>query len=139
MVMLRLRWTAAYLRDPGNEPRWTAPRRKAPALVGALAAAFVGGMAVAGGSAPGPKESPVVAPADMTERTDLIPKDRKRVASVTRPATDFTKPEAFEAMSGGAATTTKLVNHDSFSQSSANLKFEEEETFKLGNALFRKL
>ena len=133
MVMLRLRWTAAYLRDPGNEPRWTAPRRKAPALVGALAAALVGGIAVAGDGKPG------VTPADLAERTDLIPKDRKRVASVIRPATDFTKPEAFEAMSGGAATTTKLVNHDSFSQSSANLKFEEEETFKLGNALFRKL
>ena len=73
------------------------------------------------------------------ERTDLTPKDRKRVARVTRPATDFTKAERFETMAGGAATSTRIVNRDAFSHPSANLTFREEETFKLGNALFRKL
>lgn len=72
------------------------------------------------------------------ERADLSPKDRKRVDMVTRPATDFSKPELFEVMQGGAATSTKPVNGDAFSQFSANLTFQEEETFKLGNALFRK-
>ena len=33
----------------------------------------------------------------------------------------------------------KRVNQDAFSHSSANITFEEEGTFKLGNALFRKL
>ncbi|PRX06543.1 UNVERIFIED_ORG: CxxC motif-containing protein (DUF1111 family) [Martelella mediterranea] len=85
---------------------------------------------------------PVVAFADdwtpPAERTDLTPKDMKRVESVTRPTTDFSKPERFETMQGGAATTKATVNRDVFSQSSDNITFAEEETFKLGNALFRK-
>ena len=72
-------------------------------------------------------------------RDDLSAKDRKRVAAVTRPTTDFSKAERFEAMSGGAATSVASITADSFSHFSANLTFEEEETFKLGNALFRKL
>ncbi|KKX31753.1 di-heme oxidoredictase family protein [Rhizobium sp. LC145] len=74
-----------------------------------------------------------------TERTDLNPKDRKRVESVTRPASDFSKPEQFERMPAGAATSKAIVNGDAFSHFSANLTFAEEETFKLGNALFTKL
>lgn len=73
-----------------------------------------------------------------TSRTDLTPKDQARVLAVTRPTTDFTKPEPFELMQGGAGTSRKDVNRDAFSQSSANITFEEEATFKLGNALFRK-
>lgn len=72
-------------------------------------------------------------------RTDLDSKDRARVEAVTRPTTDFSKAETFEAMSGGAATSIAPANADGFSQFSANLTFEEEERFKLGNALFRKL
>ena len=72
------------------------------------------------------------------ERTDLTPKDQARVLAVTRPTTDFSKPEQFELMQGGAGTSRKDVNRDAFSQSSANITFEEEGTFKLGNALFRK-
>ena len=71
-------------------------------------------------------------------RSDLNPKDAARVESVTRPTSDFSKPESFEAMQGGAATSTKPVNADSFSHFSSNITFAEEETFKLGNALFRK-
>jgi len=78
-------------------------------------------------------------PSDMTERTDLIPEDRKRVEQVTRPTRDFSTPEGFENMSGGATTSTKIPNQDAFSHFAANLTFEEEEFFKLGNALFRKL
>lgn len=72
-------------------------------------------------------------------RDDLIPKDLKRVQKIVKPTTDFTKAERFEAMQGGAGTSLKLVNQDAFSQFSANLTFEEEMNFKLGNALFRKL
>lgn len=72
-------------------------------------------------------------------RGDLSEADRLRVARVTRPATDFSAPEPFEAMSAGAATSRKNVNRDAFSHFSANLSFAEQERFKLGNALFRKL
>ncbi len=71
-------------------------------------------------------------------RDDLSPEDAARVAAVTAPTDDFTAPEPFEIMSGGAGTSEKLPNHDAFSHSSANLSFAEEERFKLGNALFRK-
>ncbi|MBZ9881477.1 thiol oxidoreductase [Mesorhizobium sp. CA10] len=73
-----------------------------------------------------------------TSRTDLTPKDQARVLAVTRPTADFTRPEPFELMQGGAGTSRKDINRDAFSQSSANITFEEEGTFKLGNALFRK-
>ncbi|WP_214471451.1 di-heme oxidoredictase family protein [Mesorhizobium sp. dw_380] len=73
-----------------------------------------------------------------TTRTDLDPKDQARVIAVARPTTDFSKPEPFELMQGGGGTSRKDVSRDSFSQSSANITFEEEGTFKLGNALFRK-
>lgn len=83
----------------------------------------------------------VLAPAAADEppvRTDLTPKDLKRVETVTAPTTDFSAPEPFELMQGGAATSTNPVNGDSFSHFSSNITFAEEEEFKLGNALFRK-
>ena len=83
----------------------------------------------------------VLAPAAADEppvRTDLTPKDLKRVEKVTAPTSDFSAPEPFELMQGGAATSTNPVNGDSFSHFSSNITFAEEEEFKLGNALFRK-
>jgi CxxC motif-containing protein (DUF1111 family) len=74
-----------------------------------------------------------------TARTDLTPKDLARVEAITKPTNDFSKPEQFELMQGGAGTSKKRPNQDAFSQSSGNITFEEEGTFKLGNALFRKL
>ncbi len=71
-------------------------------------------------------------------RTDLTPKDQARVLAVTRPTKDFSKPEAFETMQGGAGTSRKQVDRDAFSQPAENITFEEEGNFKLGNALFRK-
>ncbi|UVK43516.1 thiol oxidoreductase [Mesorhizobium sp. AR07] len=73
-----------------------------------------------------------------TTRSDLNPKDQARVTAITRPTSDFSRPEPFELMQGGAGTSRKDVSRDSFLQSSANITFEEEGTFKLGNALFRK-
>lgn len=72
-------------------------------------------------------------------RDDLSAKDLDRVRNITRPTSDFTRPERFEAMQGGATTSQKLVNRDSFSHSASNLTFAQELDFKLGNALFRKL
>jgi CxxC motif-containing protein (DUF1111 family) len=72
------------------------------------------------------------------QRDDLSTEDRAKVEKVLKAPSEFYKPEAFERMSAGAATSTKLANRDAFSQSLANLTFAEEEDFKLGNALFRK-
>ncbi len=72
-------------------------------------------------------------------RDDLSEQDQKRVEAITAPTADFSKPERYEAMSGGSATSRQAINRDSFSHFSANLTFAEEERFKLGNALFRKL
>lgn len=72
-------------------------------------------------------------------RKDLTEQDLQRVEQVTKPATDFTKAEAFEAMPGGAATSTKAADANAFSQPSANLPFEARQNFELGNALFGKL
>jgi CxxC motif-containing protein (DUF1111 family) len=91
-----------------------------------------------GGSAPA-TESGAIDALGADGRDDLSEADQIRVEAVTRPATDFSKAEKFEAMSGGAGTSIASVNQDSFSQFSANITFAEEETFKLGNALFRKL
>jgi CxxC motif-containing protein (DUF1111 family) len=74
-----------------------------------------------------------------SRRTDLSAEDMARVARVTAPTTDFSRPETFEQLPAGKATVKKRVNGDIFSFSSANLTFEQEEQFKLGNALFRKL
>ncbi|MCD4660984.1 di-heme oxidoredictase family protein, partial [Agrobacterium sp.] len=72
-------------------------------------------------------------------RDDLTEKDRSRVQAVTTPTTDFTKPEPFEAMSGGATTSTNKPDSGAFSHPSATMPFERKQDFKLGNALFQKL
>ncbi|MDQ0563109.1 CxxC motif-containing protein (DUF1111 family) [Rhizobium mesoamericanum] len=74
-----------------------------------------------------------------TQRTDLSNADMKRVADVTRPTTDFSKAEQYEAMQAGSATSIDPVTENSFSHISAAMPFEEEQPFRLGNALFKKL
>lgn len=65
--------------------------------------------------------------------------ERARIEAVTRPTTDFTKPEKYERYPAGAATSFKPVNQDTFSHASANMKFERELDFKVGNGIFRKV
>jgi CxxC motif-containing protein (DUF1111 family) len=67
------------------------------------------------------------------------PEEAARIAAVTAPATDFGVPEKFEARPGGAATSGEPVDANAFSHSSANMSFERELDFKVGNGLFRKL
>ena len=67
------------------------------------------------------------------------PAEAARIARVTAPATDFTRPEPFEDNPGGAATVPLRTNADAFSQPSANMSFERELDFRLGNGLFKKL
>jgi len=69
---------------------------------------------------------------------DRTPAESAKVAVVLAPPVDFTQPEPFEAHPGGAATVRVRANADAFSQFSANMPFEDEMRFKLGNALFRK-
>jgi len=42
-------------------------------------------------------------------------------------------------MQGGAGTSRKRINRDAFSHANANLTFEEQHTFRVGNGLFKKL
>ncbi|MBL8593763.1 MAG: thiol oxidoreductase, partial [Devosia sp.] len=51
---------------------------------------------------------------DGGTRSDLTPKDLKRVQRVTAPTSDFSKPENFEQLPGGAGTIKKRVNQDIF-------------------------
>jgi len=90
----------------------------------ALVALLVGGLAFA---------------QDGAVRGDLTPEDLARVIAVTRPAADFSKPEASENRPAGKGTTQFAPNANSFSHFLDNLSFEQEEQFKLGNALFRKI
>ena len=62
-----------------------------------------------------------------------------RVEAVTRPTERFDAPEKFEARPGGAATSEGPIDANAFSLSSANMSFERELDFKVGNGLFRKL
>lgn len=71
----------------------------------------------------------------------LVPRTKAetaRIAAVTAPTTDFSQPEKFEALPGGAASVRARETADAFSQSSGNMSFEREMDFKLGNGLFRK-
>jgi len=67
------------------------------------------------------------------------PSERARIAAVTRPTTNFDKPEPFERRPAGAATVFKALNADIFSHASANMSFERELQFKVGNGIFRKV
>ena len=64
--------------------------------------------------------------------------ERARIAAVTAPTRDFTKPEPFEAKSAGAATVRVRPTPDAFSQFSGNMAFDRQMNFNLGNALFTK-
>jgi CxxC motif-containing protein (DUF1111 family) len=100
-----------------------------------LAALSVAPTAVVAGEMAGP----MALSNDWPLRSDLTETDRARVSQVTAAPLDFSKPQPFETMSGGAATNTQKPDRNAFSGFSANLSFEEQGTFNLGNALFNKL
>ncbi len=64
--------------------------------------------------------------------------EQSRIATVVQPTTDFTKAEPFESLPAGAATTRRSATADAFSQPSANMPFDRQMDFQLGNALFTK-
>lgn len=111
-------------------------RRPSPSLPGgALWAGLSLAVALQGGPAHAEPDA-VAAHLPVIPRTA---QEASRIARVVAPATDFSAPEPFEARPGGAATSLKRPNRDAFSQPSANMSFERELRFKLGNGLFRKL
>ncbi|MEM9206836.1 MAG: di-heme oxidoredictase family protein [Pseudomonadota bacterium] len=84
--------------------------------------------------------SPVVHGVGISShRDDLSPKDQARVAAVTALPKDFSKPQRFETMSGGATTSRVKPDRNAFSHHSANLETEERVNFFAGNGLFEKL
>ena len=73
---------------------------------------------------------------------NIVPRtadEASRIASVTAIASQFDKPQAFEANSAGAATVRAAGNANAFSFPSGNIAFEDKLTFNVGNGLFRKL
>lgn len=64
------------------------------------------------------------------------PAEAARIAAVLAPPTDFSAAEPFEALSAGAATVRARTGSDAFSQPSANMAFDRQMTFLMGNALF---
>ena len=62
-----------------------------------------------------------------------------RIAKVTAPATTFDASSPFEEASAGAATVRIKNDTNAFSLPSANMPFDDQLDFKLGNGLFKKL
>jgi CxxC motif-containing protein (DUF1111 family) len=86
--------------------------------------------------------APLAASAAMDGVPSVVPRtpdEAARVARVTAPTADFSAPERFEARPAGAATLTTPPDANAFSRSSANMSFERELDFKVGNGFFRKL
>nr|WP_239450580.1 di-heme oxidoredictase family protein [Loktanella sp. S4079] len=88
--------------------------------------------------------SPVAGLAGVLDEPHLniIPRTEAEIAriqAVTMLTTDFSAAARFEERSAGAATVRARADADAFSQSSANISFEDELTFKVGNGFFRKL
>ncbi len=127
----------------GRNRQKIAPATAGPAL-GALSAVVLLGCAVSAAavSLTGQLSPPLtvdVANVLPRERTDLNARDMARVAAITAPTSDFSKPERFEMMAGGATTSRAAQNDRAFSHYSANMAFEARENFYLGSALFDKL
>ncbi len=73
---------------------------------------------------------------------DIIPRteaERARIAAVTAPPTDFSAAWAFEQNPAGGQTVRARNTPDAFSQPAANLTFEQEMEFKLGNGMFERV
>ena len=65
--------------------------------------------------------------------------ERARIAAVTQPTQDFSKPEPYERRPAGAATVFKRLNRDAFSHPSGNMAFKRQRDFRVGNGIFRKI
>lgn len=98
--------------------------------------ALIPGAIALGAIEPGPVDIAIDVHLAATART---PAEAARISDVTAPTTDFTAAENYEVRPGGAATSFAADNENAFSHSSANMSFERELDFKVGNGLFKKL
>jgi CxxC motif-containing protein (DUF1111 family) len=80
---------------------------------------------------------------DLDDRhLTIVPRtseEAARIAKVTAPPTDFSKPQLFEARPAGAATVPVRRDNLAFDQPSANLDIDKGLDFRLGEAMFDKL
>lgn len=65
--------------------------------------------------------------------------ERARVDAATALPTDFSKAWPFEQNGGGAQTVRSRDTADAFSLPAANLTFEQELEFRIGNGMFRRV
>ena len=114
---MSFRWLPCGAPGAGRAPLARTARRTAPVLAGAAV------LLVAAAAWPG------------AERED----EQARIAAVTQPAQDFSRAEPYERRPAGAATVFKPLNRDAFSHPSANMSFERERDFRVGNGVFRKI
>jgi CxxC motif-containing protein (DUF1111 family) len=121
--------------------------RAAPRLVLPLAAVILAAASAVGVSgwqaasvprAGGTPSQPAQAFEPMV-RSDLSAKDLRRVTAVTRPTKDFSRPEPFEAMAGGAGTSVAQADRNALTHPHTRLDDDGQDRFRLGSALFEKL
>ncbi|MEM6759141.1 MAG: di-heme oxidoredictase family protein [Pseudomonadota bacterium] len=62
-----------------------------------------------------------------------------RIAAVTGPPDTFSKAQRFEQNGGGAATVPVVATERAFQTPSANMDFEDQLDFRVGNGMFKKL
>lgn len=65
--------------------------------------------------------------------------DEERDKKIIESTKQFDKKEPFEDLPAGALTHTKKHDKNAFSHASANMGFERELDFKIGNAFFRRI
>ncbi|WP_371328437.1 di-heme oxidoredictase family protein [Paracoccus sp. SM22M-07] len=62
-----------------------------------------------------------------------------RIATVTKPATDFTAPARVEANQGGVGTVRRRAGPQAISMPQKNLIFQQDARFNIGNGLFERI
>jgi CxxC motif-containing protein (DUF1111 family) len=65
--------------------------------------------------------------------------DTLAASSALQPTNDFSRAEDGEHLPGGNTTHKKIINRNAFSHPSANMSFEREMDFKIGNGFFKRL
>lgn len=80
-----------------------------------------------------------LSPVALATNSAAASADAERVAAITVPTRDFSQAERFEVNPAGAATVHKHLNSSSFSHPSANMSFERQLDFRVGDGIFRKL
>ncbi|WP_425427154.1 di-heme oxidoredictase family protein [Sulfitobacter donghicola] len=86
--------------------------------------------------------SPVFADGWGEPHLDIVPRtqvEAERISNATASTDTFETAEKFETHPAGKATKFGIKTKDAFSFASANMTFERELDFKVGNGFFRKL